>query len=357
MKLGLFGLLFLLVFWQQDAIPAVIGAANIEHLQSIMQIDFASMESDRIENGWFALSRDGERMAVISRNEHLIVWNAAGDLLDNYFILGADGLAATALDATFNPDGHVLVSAHTDGGAHYTAFRGIGADVTEYYRFPTADVPLRVWANDFTWLEISPIDYLKTRFVLQINPTIMNRLRVNEELSDAELFELPSGPENDADAFLRIGRIAPPLAVTVTQEGLVKRWNLESGLVTATAEVDVMPGAGQITPDGRYFAWRDGESANLHVLDFETGEDRIVVALDGAYIPFLLLTPDADVVIGVDVGLKPVVVAWDTATGERIDLGEYRVCNRQPDMVRLSHDGTTLVVGCDTGLDIWRIEE
>jgi len=26
-----------------------------------------------------------------------------------------------------------------------------------------------------------------------------------------------------------------------------------------------------------------------------------------------------------------------------------------PDMIRMSHDMTTLVIGCDTGLDIWRI--
>jgi hypothetical protein len=50
------------------------------------------------------------------------------------------------------------------------------------------------------------------------------------------------------------------------------------------------------------------------------------------------------------------VVAWDVKTGERTILGEYRECNRpQPDMTRLSEDGTTLVIGCDTGLDIWRI--
>ncbi|MFW5691150.1 MAG: hypothetical protein ACOCXZ_01505 [Chloroflexota bacterium] len=51
------------------------------------------------------------------------------------------------------------------------------------------------------------------------------------------------------------------------------------------------------------------------------------------------------------------MIAWIVETGERIDLGTYRECSRQPDMVRLSTDGTTLVIGCDTGLDVWRVSQ
>jgi hypothetical protein len=57
----------------------------------------------------------------------------------------------------------------------------------------------------------------------------------------------------------------------------------------------------------------------------------------------------------VDVDDEPVVVAWDVATGQQYHLGTYRQCNRPPDMARLSEDGTTLVIACDTGLDIWRV--
>ena len=70
---------------------------------------------------------------------------------------------------------------------------------------------------------------------------------------------------------------------------------------------------------------------------------------------YLLLNSSASVIIGINVDLKPVVVAWNVVTGERIELGEYRSCDRQPDMVRLSVDDTTLVIGCDTGMDIWRV--
>jgi hypothetical protein len=60
-------------------------------------------------------------------------------------------------------------------------------------------------------------------------------------------------------------------------------------------------------------------------------------------------------VIGVNIDLEPIIVAWDVASGERLDLGFYRECSRTPDMVQISEDGTTLAIGCDTGIDIWRV--
>ena len=60
--------------------------------------------------------------------------------------------------------------------------------------------------------------------------------------------------------------------------------------------------------------------------------------------------------LGVNIDLEPVVVAWDVASGKQTQLGTYRECSRTPDMVQVSEDGTTLVIGCDTGLDVWRID-
>ena len=145
------------------------------------------------------------------------------------------------------------------------------------------------------------------------------------------------------------------LAITVTESGLLKRWNLETGELTATAELGEIPGMGVVNAAGTYFAWRDGASTALHLLDFETDMDAVITLLGGTYIPFLLLSANADVIIGVNIGDEPNVIVWDVATGDRLDLGDYRACNRQPDLVRLSRDGSTLVIGCDTGLDIWRI--
>lgn len=174
-------------------------------------------------------------------------------------------------------------------------------------------------------------------------------------MNSAEFRELDSGPENDPDAFFRIGRMRLPYAITATQDFFIKRWNLETDEVTATAQLDGLPGVGQITPDGRYFAWRDDDAKAIHLLDFDIGLDKVIAPLNGSYIPYLLLNSSASVIIGVNVDLKPVVVAWNVVTGERIELGEYRSCDRQPDMVRLSVDDTTLVIGCDAGMDIWRV--
>lgn len=82
----------------------------------------------------------------------------------------------------------------------------------------------------------------------------------------------------------------------------------------------------------------------------------MVARLDDDYINYILVSPEADVILGVHVGDEPIIAAWDVATGERTDLGAYRECSRTPDMARLSGDGTTVVVGCDTGLDIWRVQ-
>lgn len=341
-----------------NARTEVITASNIGDLKSVFTIEFADLQSARIENGWFALSPDGEYMATISRNNEVIVWNGLGQMVDSYGIQTEDGLTSTVLDAAFHTEPGLLVSAHAAGDAFYVAYRYPEAHFMEYYRFESTDVPLRIWPGDdilSAWLEIAPNDSLKSRYVLRLNPLPLDRIRINEVLDEREFYELPSGPENDPDSYLRIGRIDPPYAITVTQDFQVKRWNLETGEVAASAQLDALPGAGHLTPDGRYFAWRDGESKGLHLLDFETRKDIWIAPLDGTYIPFLLLDITGSVIIGIDVGSEPVVVAWDVATGQQHDLGLYRDCNRQPDMVRLSQDGSTLVIGCDIGLDIWRV--
>lgn len=344
----------------QDVWPA-ISVDNIHRLRSIAHVNFADhvAEAGKIENGWFALSPTGDRLAVINRENELVIWDEQGNVIDRYAIPGSDDLPTTVLDAAFSGDGSVLASAHAEGGTFYVAYGYVGAQHTEYFRFPTPDVPLRIWADAdsplTTWLEVAPADGLKGRYVLQINPRVMNRFRVNEVLMDNELMELPSGAENDADAFLRIGRIDPPFAITIAQDFLVKRWNLQTGEVTATAQLGALPGAGQLTPDGRYFGWRDGESQSLRLLDFDTEQDRVIVPLQGTYIPFLLLSVTGDVIIGANIEFEPTIVAWDVVTDERIELGEYRSCTRQPDMVRLSRDGTALVIGCESGLDVWRV--
>jgi len=334
----------------------VITSENFQQLTSVAHIDFDALSDELggLDLGWFAFSRTGDRLAIRNRNNELVILDEQGHILDRYSVPGRDELPATVLEADFNAEGTMLASVHLDGMGYVVASRQIDAATDQFLRFETPDTPIRLWIDDEIWLEISPADPSGGRLVVQVSPDLMNESGTGPE--EGDLPSILSGPEHDFEAFLRIGRIKPPMAITVTQDGLVKRWNLQTGQVTATAQLDELPGAGQVNASGRYFVWRDAESANLYLLDFETGENRLIAPLDGAYIPFLFLSTDASIALGVNVDLEPTVVAWNTATGERYDLGEYRACNRQPDMVRLNRDGTTLVIGCDTGLDIWRIE-
>lgn len=166
----------------------------------------------------------------------------------------------------------------------------------------------------------------------------------------------PYAPAEDAEAFIRIGRIEPPHVVTSSPEGAVKLWHLQGGELLAEAQVENGPVVfGQINTAATHLAWRGPDEYTLNLLNFETGKNQLVADLDGAYAQFYLVSRDADVIFLVHVDDEPVVVAYDEATGDRYDLGRFRQCNREPDMARLSENGTALVIGCDTGLDIWQV--
>ncbi len=320
----------------QDDRPPVINAENIEQLQSVAQIDFIAFEAQGIliKNGRFALRDDGQRFAITDTLGTIYILDEF-DLFDaSYDVSGADGLSADPLEIAFGLDSDIA-SIHTDGNQFYVV--QFNYETQNFRELPFDEVLLDLW-----WSESS--------------------LRVETEnsisaIADDELEILSQTFKEDAESIIRIGRIEPPLAVTVTEDGRVKRWNMETGEITAEVQINgALPIYGQMNAGGdHYLVWRDPQSEALHLLDLESGDDQIVVALDGTYIPFIFLTADADVIIGVHVDEEPIVVAWDVETGEQYELGEYRQCNRPPDMVRLSTDGTTLVIGCDTGLDIWRV--
>jgi hypothetical protein len=343
----------------QDTSP-IITAANIRQLQSVAQINFADLPeaSGAVQNGWFVVNPRGDQFIVKSRSEHLLWLDQDGSLLADYVITSSDGLPVTVMDAAFDQAGENILSAHAGGGVFYLAKQYSGAASPYIFKFQSADIPIRLWQGDdkTDFLEIMPADPLVRPYILRLPPDPL--VELNIQLIDLSLDDLQTtlvAPDNDPDAYLRIGRIVPPLAITVTEAGLLKRWHLETGELSTSAEMGEIPGMGAVNAAGTHFAWRDGESTQLHLLDFATGADAIITSLSGTYIPFLLLSANADVIIGVNTGDKPNVVAWDVATGERLDLGDYRMCNRQPDMVHLSQDGSTLVIGCDTGLDMWRI--
>lgn len=361
---------------QDEGRPLVIDAGNIERLQSINRIDFEDLPESitPIENGWFVISDYlgdlGVVFALTNRNSEIAILDEQSNVMGIYHIIGADNLSATVVDMGFISSSSDLISLHTDGEQYYVAYHYTagytGAQDTDIVELSFAGgIPQSTWGYIDT--EFPPASYFTYIEVLSEPPYTLSFSTGPIGSINGIVRGSPDGPpivakivspNADPEAVIRIGRIEPPLAVTVTEDGRVKRWNMESGEVTAEVQVeDVLPIYGQLNVGGeRYLVWRDPQSQALHVLDFERGEDRIVTELNGAYIPFTFLTIQADVIIGVDLDDAPVVVAWDVVTGVRYDLGEYRACNRPPDMVRLSQDGTTLVIGCDTGLDIWRVQ-
>jgi WD40 repeat protein len=329
----------------------VLNADNVANFAPVMQIDFETLPDDLgalIETGWFTLSPDGNQAALVGQDGSVIVVSIPEGTATRYPLDVETETPATILDMTF-AEADLLVALYLDGITYKVAVLNFTDETTQTVLFPAeADTPIRVWLDSSgtaVWLEVMPADPTQVYYVA--------RLPLD---SSAEMTTLPSGPQNDPEAFVRIGRIRAPLAVTSTPEGLVKLWNLQTGEITAEVQLENTPVFGRIDEtSGRYLAWRDPNSESLNRLDFEAGENQFVASLGGEYVQAILLSREADVILGVAIGDAPVVVAWDVASGERYDLGEYRACNRVPDMVALSQDGTTLVIGCDSGLDVWRV--
>lgn len=346
------GLLFLagaVSVQAQDVEWPVIDSGNINRLGSVLHINFAD-SPHKIGSGWMALSGDGTRAAVLSLDGYVLIYDlVSGELIDEYQIAAPDGFPAAPLDGVFSPDSMTFYSLHYDGATYQIVAFDTETDQRRAVNFPTAgDAPLRLWAeagDAAIWLEVAPAQPGTGAYVMRLPFDAVE-----------EITTLLSAPENDAQAFARIGRIAAPYAVTSTEDGLVQLWQMETGELIHDAQVDAMAVFGGLNASATHFAWRDPDSTALHLLEFETETDRVIAPLEGQYIQYIMLPPAADVILGVNVGLEPVVWAWDSASGAQIDLGAYRVCERVPDMARLSRDGTTLVIGCDSGLDVWRVD-
>ncbi len=342
-----------------------ITAETIADLVPVQRIEFAGLTDPagnllEVVNGWFTLSPDGTRIAVKSDDNQVVLLDDSGVVQRVYTApleLAPGDLPATFIDAAFSPDGRWFASAHTLGSDLYVVSLSMDAAAEPVEQvFPGAGFPTRLWISETNeiWLEVvpdfnraDPRPYLLAAWSLEPCGAAPCPERPKE---------YPSGPDSDPESFFRVGRIRQNAAVTVTQDFLAKRWDLYSGEVTASGQLTMLPGMGALTPDQRFFAWRDNESVELHLLDFDTGAVRLITPLNGAYIPFLLLDPAASVIIGVYVAGNASVVIWRVQDGERFEAGMYRACNRPPDLAALNQQGTVLVIGCDLGLETWRVE-
>jgi len=337
----MFLLVFLPISAQSDTIQyPPITADNIRDLQSVIQVEFDQYPD--IISGWFVVSPDGWRVAVRVGLDRMIIFED-GVFADAFNVSNPALEKPNIIDAVFSDDGNMIAVVDERG---LVTLRNIlsGEQNTLNFAFEDGVIVQSVWLDDQNrvWLEIlTATDQLPMVAYMDKNTPPMYQAYA---------------PADDLNALVRIGRVLPPYVVTSSPEGEVKLWNLELGEAVAMADVGDMPAVfGQISPNGQFLVWRDPMTVAVNLLNFETGENKQIAELNGAYFQAFYASDDGSVVWVVDEDFEPRVVAWIVATGERIDLGEFRSCSRVPDMIRMSHDMTTLVVGCDTGLDIWRV--
>lgn len=341
---------FPLMLVQADGTLSVISAENSRQLQSVAHLDFADISASfgTFNAGWFALSAAGNRVAIINTDGSFVTASIEGQMEQLYSQIGSDDLPARGIAAIVsndNPDDDIFV--FSDGSHYYIKYADTGT-----LSFQSQNTPQSAWRDsDHLYLEMLPAAVLQlpNRFIMPDNP---NHARETDYPS------IPYVPAQDKEAVVRIGRIEPPYGVTSSVNGVIRLWDIQRAeLLVETHNGTGKPSVfGNINANATHLVWRDELSESLYLLDLIKSENRKIADLNGEYVQWFFLSHDASVILGINMDFEPNIVAWDTTTGEKTILGEYRQCNRpQPDMARLSQDGTTLVIGCDTGLDVWRV--
>lgn len=360
---------------QEDIAYPIITSDNILQLESVHQLSFetdlfTSTQDQSGENsqfianiqiGWFVYSSHLRRFLLIDNMNNLY---PVFDIGETVFSLDEMNI----IDAVSFGDGFfaILSALPTGFSVRYDNLQL--EDGTSYIvNLTSSMMPSALWITcPETGLEDEIGCYASVEAFQDDETVILTMPSFNVAIgssfsidtSEIELEQRPYLPASDTDAVVRIGRIPLPYVVTSSLDGIVKLWNLDTDEVVyevdnGTGEPSVF---GNINADATHLVWRDNANQTLYLLNFETGENREIAPLNGDYAQWYFLTNDASAIIAVNLGGEPNVVVWDTATGERTDLGNYRDCERpQPDMVRLTEDGSTLIIGCDTGLDIWRV--
>ena len=337
----------------------IIADGNIRQLQSVQTLNFANIEDGIVPaSGLFVASADGSKIATFG--------NLVGDPPLSQAILWGYGDTENAFPMVNAIDDSSLVRLLSDDGrCLYAGYRG-------YYHIWEFD-PISASLHSIQIAELDSPDEMVVGLWLaedhsenescnlNVYAEVMNStgesfiLAPDLSILHENIFALP----DSEDAAARVGRVPEPLALTMDFDGTLYRWDMQSQTVTDTIPLGELAMFGAVNTSGTHYVWLQSNYAGLHLVDFAAAEDRVVATFDSAYISHLKLSQNADVVIGVDPRDFPgTVSAWLVESGERINLGDYRECDRvQPDLVQLSRDGTTLIIGCDLGIDVWRIVE
>lgn len=315
---------------------AVITAENLSRVQSALHLDFDRLDLT-VGSGIFVMNADASIIVTFANAPDAsplstaVIWDGiTGNIKGSLFI------GENQFYRTLSADGKKLAVAIQSGALVFDLETG-----ESHQLLASAGPLLSVWftRDNVICGETAP-DLEGQAFIL-----------CSDGRDPVPLF---GGASLD---FVRIGRVPPPLSVTSSGDGTANLWNLETGEILAQANVGEIAAFGAINFAGTHLAWRDPLSQGLNLLEVATGDNRQIAPLGGAYIAHIILSRDADVIFGIDpFSARGHVWAWLTATGEKVDLGRYRACQRQqPDLAQLSADGTALVIGCDSGIDVWRV--
>jgi len=305
----------------------LISADTVDRLQSVQRIDYGEFDAD-LEIGWFIMNPTATEFVVFDNQQtlHRVVED---DIVESWQYVTDDEQVFSVIDGVYFDDRFYIL---------YTIDNVFWINDSQ---LSIEGIPLALGADD---------DYLYVEAQVDTE-LVVNRL--NEEFDVIDMMTIPS---DDDEPVIRVGRIPLPIILQTTFDGYVTAYDFDE--LVGEYEVDNGPTVfGHINALTSHFAWSDPNSTTLNLLDLVTGENEEVAELDNLYAQYYLLSQDASLVIAINVDFQLNVVAWATQTGERFELGEYRHCERIPDKVQLSADGTTLVIGCDTGLDLWRLTD
>ena len=295
-----------------------------------------------IETGWFAANDDASEFVIFDKVGNIYTVTREGIKQQWSYLTQPSEQIFTVIDAKYFTgvpvilyalDGQAYVNQHQlDSENEYVAlFRGSGPGeiVVE-----AIDVD---GATQFLRFSLDTVDQL------------------------ISLGMIPFPEFSDEAPAMRVGRVAfPYLAISSLADNSLTVYEYPDAFDEETAKrymLDDGPAvAGAFNgPSASHFVWGDPRSRRLNLLDLASGQSRAVVALDGAYAQYILLTHDASAAIVVNLDFVAHVFAWDLKSGKRHDFGPYRECRRIPDKVILSADGKSLIIGCDSGLDIWQV--
>lgn len=304
----------------------LISADNVERLQPVGVINYADYDAD-INIGWFIANGDATEFVIFDNNQSLHRLSQEGEILEEWQYISNDEQLFSVIDGAYLED-------------------------TSYILYT---IDNQFWINDTPLtLEGVPLAMGSDSEFLYVESQMDNQLVIYQLNSDLMIIDQSDIVSDTSQPVIRIGRIGLPMVLQTTFDGQVVLFDFDTELgVYQAGEFPTV--FGHLNYDRTHFAWSDPNSTYLNLLDLDSGDNEVVIELNNLYSQYYLLSHDASLVMAVNVDFEPVIVSWHINTGERFELGEYRDCERIPDRVKLSDDGTTLIIGCGLGLELWKI--